>query len=212
MNFANAAIQHPRPLDILFKDHLSNTLECGQVLSGLFLNLDQPEAYITKVKQHEEKGDELTAEAYSALELLTHSEFIHLTEQFIKRLDDIVDGMNNTARLIDICIPRKIEGAAQEILSTLVSMIERLQVEIAQYPENELANVTACRVTLKKGEENADLIYHEWRKTQRRINMLPLVDEANWTEIIGILEQTTDAAYHAALLIERMAKYRLRQL
>ena len=45
-----------------------------------------------------------------------------------------------------------------------------------------------------------------------RINMLPLVDEANWTEILGILENTTDAAYHAILLMERMVKYRLRQL
>jgi uncharacterized protein Yka (UPF0111/DUF47 family) len=90
-------------------------------------------------------------------------------------------------------------------------MIARLQTEIAQYPDNHLPKVTASRETLKVWEENADQIYHEWRKTQRRINMLPLVDESNWTEILGILEQTTDAAYHAVLLLERMAKFRLRQ-
>jgi uncharacterized protein Yka (UPF0111/DUF47 family) len=211
MNADNEVLHKPRPLDIIFKDHLDNTLECGQALSRLFLNLDGPDPYITKVKNLEEKGDELTAEAYSSLELITQSEFIHLTEQFIKRLDDIVDGINDTARLIDICTPRMIEDAAQEILSTLLLMIARLQTEIAQYPENELANVRACRQTLKRWEENADVIYHEWRKTQRRINMLPLVDESNWTEILGILEQTTDAAYHAALLLERMARYHLRQ-
>ena len=211
MNDDNADLQKPRSLDILFKEHLDNTFECGQVLSLLFSNLDTPHTYIAKVKYLEENGDGITAEAYSALELLTHSELIHLTEQFVKRLDDIVDGMNNTARLIDICIPRKIEDAAQEILSTLLSMIARLQTEIAQYPENELADVRVCRETLKRWEESADVIYHEWRKTQRRINMLPLVDEANWTEILGILEQTTDAAYHAALLLERMARFRLRQ-
>ena len=211
MNDDNAIFHKPRSLDELFNAHLANTFECGQVLSLLFSNLDTPDAYIAKVKNLEENGDGLTAEAYSALELLTHSEFIHLTEQFVKRLDDIVDGMNNTARLIDICIPRKIEDAAQEILSTLMSMIARLQAEVAQYPGNELADVRECRETLKRWEESADVTYHEWRKTQRRINMLPLVDEANWTEILGILEQTTDAAYHAALLLERMVRFHLRQ-
>lgn len=211
MNADNNLRQEPRSLDLIFKDHLDNTMECGQLLSQLFLNLDGPEPYIAKIKHLEENGDKFTAEAYQALESLKYSEFIPLTEQFANRLDDIVDGINDTARLIDICVPRRIEGAAQEILSTLLSMIGRLQTELAQYPENELASVKICRETLKGWETNADLIYHEWRKTQRRINALPLVDEANWTEILGILEQTTDAAYHAALLLERKAKYRLRQ-
>ncbi len=210
MSDGNTVLQQPRPLDILFKDHLANTFACGQALSLLFSNLDAPTPYIARVKQLEENGDRLTAEAYAALELLSHSEFIHLTEQFVKRLDDIVDGMNDTARLIDICLPHKIEDAAQEILAGLLSMVAILQTEIAQYPENELARVRVCRETLKKWEEAADVTYHEWRKTQRRINMLPLVDEANWTEILGILEQTTDAAYHAAILLERIARYRLR--
>ena len=211
MNTDNAAHPEPRSLETIFKSHLANTMECGQTLSQLFLNLDEPEPYIAKVKQLEEHGDAITAEAYHALELLAYSEFIHLTEQFVNRLDDIVDGINDTARLIDICVPRRIEGAAQEILSALLAMIAGLQAELAQYPGNELASARACRETLKGWEVKADVIYHEWRKTQRRINVLPLVDEANWTEIMGILEETTDAAYHAALLLERLAKYRSRQ-
>ncbi|MDD5036112.1 MAG: DUF47 domain-containing protein [Methylococcaceae bacterium] len=211
MNTDNSDRQNPRSLEIIFKDHLANTMECGQVLSQLFSNLEEPDLYIAKVKYLEEKGDKLTAEAYYALELLAYSEFIHLIEQLVKHLDDIVDGINNTARLIDICHPWQIENAAQEILSTLLSMIARLQMEMEQYPENELASVKACREMLKKSEENADVIYHEWRKTQRRILVLPLVDETNWTEILGILEQTTDAAYHAVLSLERIVRYRLRQ-
>ena len=139
--------------------------------------------------------------------MLTYSEYIYITEQLVKRLDDIVDGMNDTARLIDICHPRQIENAAHEILSTLVSMIEKLQMEIAQYPDIELASIRACCKTLKESEENADLIYHEWRKKQRRVHVLSLIEENNWTEILGVLEQTTDAAYHAGLLLERIARY-----
>jgi uncharacterized protein Yka (UPF0111/DUF47 family) len=211
MNADNTLRPEPRSLDVIFKDHLDNTMACGQTLSQLFLNLDEPEPYIAKVKQLEEHGDAITAEAYHALELLPYSEFIHLTEQFVNRLDDVVDGINDTARLIDICVPRRIEAAAQEILAALLSMIAKLQSEIAAYPENEVASVKACREALKGLEVNADIIYHEWRKTQRRVNALPLVDESNWTEILGVLEETTDAAYHAVLLLERMAKYRLRQ-
>jgi len=196
---------------MIFKDQVDNMMECGRSLNQLFSHLDEPIPYITQVKQLEEKGDKLTAEAYQSLELLPYSEFSHLTEQFVRYLDDIVDGINDTARSIDICTPRKIESAAQQLLSTLLSMIARLQREIAKYPENDLASVRACRETLKGWEENADVIYHEWRKTQRRLNALPLVEESNWTEILGILEQTTDACYHAVLLLERMTKYRLRE-
>ena len=207
MNTDNADRPNSRSLEIIFKEHLDNTIECGKALSDLFLNLEGPDQYITKVKHLEEKGDRLTAEAYSSLELLTYSEFIYITEQLVKRLDDIVDGINDTARLIDICHPRQIENAAHEILSTLVSMIEKLQMEIAQYPHIELASVRACCKTLKESEENADLIYHEWRKKQRRVLVLSLIEENNWTEILGILEQTTDDAYHAGLLLERIARY-----
>jgi len=211
MNADNIDRQKPRSLEVIFKHHLDNTVECSQALSQLFSNLEEPDVYIAKVKHLEEKGDGLTAEAYYALELLPYSEFIHITEQFVKRLDDIADGLNNTARLIDICHPRKIEDAAGEILCTLLSMIARLQVEIARYPDNDLASVRACRETLKVNEENADAIYHDWRKKQYRILVLPLVDETNWTEILGILEQTTDSAYHASVLLERITRYRQRQ-
>ncbi|MGD0961314.1 MAG: DUF47 family protein, partial [Methylomonas sp.] len=163
---------------------------------------------ISKVKQLEEKGDRLTAEAYRSLELLTYSEFIYITEQLVKRLDDVVDGINDTARLIDICHPRQIENAAHEILSNLVLMIERLQMEITQFPDIEPASTRVCCTMLKECEENADLIYHEWRKKQRRVLVLSLIEENNWTEILGVLEQTTDAAYHAGLLLERIARYR----
>jgi len=153
-----------RSLEIILKEHLDNTIACGKSLSELFLNLKEPDHYISKVKQLEEYGDRLTAEAFCSLELLTYSEFIYITEQLIKRLDDIVDGLNDTARLIDICHPRGIENAAHEILSTLVKMIETLQIEIMQYPNLEVSRIRACCVSLKADEEKADLIYHEWRK------------------------------------------------
>ncbi|MEI6066930.1 MAG: DUF47 family protein [Methylococcaceae bacterium] len=207
MNTVNVDRPNSRPLEIIFKEHLNNTIECGKALNELFLNLEEPDQNISKVKYLEEKGDKLTAEAYSSLELLTYSEYIYITEQLVKRLDDIVDGMNDTARLIDICHPRQIENAAHEILSTLVSMIEKLQMEIVQYPDFELASIRACCKTLKECEENADLIYHEWRKKQRRVLVLSLIEENNWIEILGVLEQTTDDAYHAGLLLERIARY-----
>lgn len=147
------------------------------------------------MKVFEEQGDALTAEAYRALEALPYAEFIHITEQFVKHLDDIVDGINDTAH---------------EILVTLLSMIARLQIELARFPENDYASVKVCREAIKRDEESADLINHNWRKKQYRILVLPLVDEANWTEILGTLEKTTDSACHAALLLERMTRYRLR--
>jgi uncharacterized protein Yka (UPF0111/DUF47 family) len=211
MSTDHADSLNSRPLETLFKEHLDIAVESAQALSQLFSNLEDPEPYIAKVKQLEEKGDRLTAEAYDALEVLGYSDFIYSTEQLVKRLDDIVDGINNTARMIDICHPRKIETAAHDLLSILLSMIASLQVEIAKYPENELASLKTCREALKKCEESADVIYHDWRKKQHRILVLPLVDESNWTEILGILEQTSDSVYHAAVLLERLARYRSRR-
>ncbi|MGZ4960199.1 MAG: DUF47 domain-containing protein [Methylomonas sp.] len=196
-----------RPLEIILNEHLDNTIECSKALNQLFLNLDQPGQYISKVKQLELKGDRLTEEAYRSLESLVYSEFVYITEQLIKHLDDIIDGINNTARLIDICCPRQIENAAHEILSALVTMTGKLQMEIVHYPNIELASIRSCRKMLKEKEENADLIYYEWRKKQRRVLVLSLIEENNWTEILGVLEQTTDAAFHAGILLERIARY-----
>ncbi|TAL48063.1 MAG: hypothetical protein EPN89_07570, partial [Methylovulum sp.] len=64
MNADNVASHNPRSLEIIFKEHLDNTIECGKALSELFLNLQEPDQSISKVKQLEEKGDRLTAEAY----------------------------------------------------------------------------------------------------------------------------------------------------
>jgi len=124
MNADNIDRQSPRSLEIIFKEHLDNTLACGNALSELFSNLKEPEQYITKVKQLEENGDRLTAEAYCGLEALAYSENLYITEQLVKYLDDVVDGMNDTARLIDICRPRQIENAAHELLANLMAMIE----------------------------------------------------------------------------------------
>ena len=133
-----------RLLETILKDHLYNTMNCGKVLGELFLNLEQPEQYISEVKRLEEQGDKLTAEAYANLESADYSEVVYITEQLIKRFDDIVDGMNDTARLIDICHPRQIESAAHEILSALVAMTEKLQTEIARYPNIDPASIRAC--------------------------------------------------------------------
>lgn len=124
---------------IAAKDHIENTEECCQALSAVFSNLDKPAAFIAKATQLEQNGDKLTAEAYHALEALPFAEIHPSMEQFIQRLDDITDGINNTARLIDICLPTAIETAAQDIHGILLSMIDKLRVEIAGYPDNQLA-------------------------------------------------------------------------
>jgi uncharacterized protein Yka (UPF0111/DUF47 family) len=204
---------HPaEALRRIFRHQVDNITDCGHALSQVFLHLREPEAYILEVKRLEEIGDQLTAAAYQALQAEPYSELSHITEQFIRHLDDIADGINDTARSIDICRPKQVEPAGHELLASLLSMIARLQEEVAEYPENTLDRLRACREALKRLEENADTLYHEWRKTQRRLSSLPLVDENNWTEILGTLEQTTDAAYHAVLSLERIAKQRLRML
>ena len=200
-----------RPLERLFVEHLENSIECGQALNQLFSRLDDPEPLIAQIKRLEEHGDRLTAEAYRALEPLPYTELVYLTQQFVKHLDDIVDGLNNTARVIDIFIPGEPEEAAQQILATIQDMSARLLVEVRRYPGNELAAVRECREALKRWEEQADSVYHEWRKAHRRHSALSLISEMDWTEILGILEATTDACYHSALLLERITRYHLRQ-
>lgn len=212
MNTDNVTRSQSRSLEHIFKAHLENSIECGQVLSQLFLHLHEPEQFITEIKHFEERGDKLTAEVYDALELLPYSELVQLVQQFVNHLDDIVDGMNNTARLIDVLAPTTIEEAVQQLLAITLSMISSLLTEIERYSKNQLASVRHCRETLKEREQAADQVYHEWRKAHRRRGNLSLIDETDWTEILGILEQTTDACYHAALLLERITKHHLRHL
>jgi uncharacterized protein Yka (UPF0111/DUF47 family) len=197
-----------RSLASIFKDHIENSVACSHILHDLYTNIKAPLPYIAKIKQLEEAGDMLTAEAYYALEAYEYSSLTHIIEDLVKRLDDIVDGFNKTARLIDIFRTSRIEAAAYEILSKQQAMLVCLQKAITLYPENDLADLSACRSALKEEEENVDLIYHEWRKKERRVHDLSLIDERNWTEIFDILEQTTDDIYHTAIVLEKIARHR----
>jgi uncharacterized protein Yka (UPF0111/DUF47 family) len=207
---ANPSPDH-RLLSDIFKEHLDNSLECGRVLGRLFANLHEPEALIARIKQLEERGDRLTMEGHGILDALPYSETIQLTQQLVHHLDDIVDGMNNVARIVDIFMPKETQEAAQQLLSTVLAMVEEFGREMRKYPENELADVRECRAVLKSREEQADTIYHQWRKAHRRHGSLSLIAERDWTEILGILEQTTDACYHSVLMLERITKYQLRE-
>lgn len=206
MNFDHA----DRPLKKIFQEHLNCSLECSQVLERLFANLDAPDSYIRQIRQMEEKGDALMREAYDELESIPYTESVLLTEQFAKHVDDILDGLNDTARVIDIFMPKQAETAARELLSITQAMVARLLAELDQYPGNALDSIKHCREELKAAEAGADLVYHEWRKSHRRYSTLSLLAEFDWTEILGILEKTTDDCYHAALLLERITKQRFR--
>lgn len=89
-------------------------------------------------------------------------------------------------------------------------MLEKLQKEINMYPDNDLESLKVCRKALKGKEENVDLIYHEWRKKERRVLELALVEERNWTEIFEVLEQTTDDIYHAIIVLEKIARHKVK--
>ena len=208
MSSAKQPQPETRSLASIFKAHIENSVTCSQVLHELYTNIKDPLAYITRIKQLEEAGDRLTAEAYYVLESHTYSSLTYIIEDLIKRLDDIVDGFNKTARLIDIFRTSRIEAAAFEILSRQQAMLECLVNTINQYPDNDLEGTSACRSALKQKEEDVDLIYHEWRKKERRVHELSLIDEQNWTEIFDVLEQTTDDIYHAAIVLEKIARHR----
>lgn len=205
-------LQYPetRPLELIFKAHIENSVACCKILNMLFSHLDDPLPYIARIKQLEEAGDNLTGEAYYALESYAYTSIIYTIEDLVKRLDDIVDGFNKTARLIDIFQTKYIESAALDILSRQQAMLDRLQHEINKYPDNGLESLSECRSMLKIDEETVDLIYHEWRKKERRVLQLALIEESNWTEIFNVLEQTTDDIYHTAIVLEKITRHRLK--
>lgn len=209
MNLPATPSPQPRSLTEVLWDHLDNTLECGRILGQLFSDLEQPEALIQRIKQLEENGDSLTREAYNILDSLNYSDTLQITQQLVHHLDDIVDGMNNVARIVDIFTPKETQEAAHQLLAMVMAMVVELREEIGKYPDNDWADVRACRASLKSWEEKADSIYHQWRKAHRRHGTVSLIAEMDWTEILGILEQTTDACYHSVLSLERIAKNRL---
>jgi hypothetical protein len=55
--------------------------------------------------------------------------------------------------------------------------------------------------------DDLDVIYHEWLKTEHRLSTLLRVDESQWTELRDI-ERTTDACYHALLLLKGLTTSR----
>ena len=141
--------------------------------------------------------DELTAEEDYSLEA-PNAEFRDLTAQCVRRLHEVAERITTAAQRVDSGMP-EIKTAALNF-STLLAMITRLQREIAEYRENEWVRGKVSRETLKGWVDHLDVIYREWRKTERRLSALLGVDESHWTD--RDIERTTDACYHALLLLK----------
>jgi uncharacterized protein Yka (UPF0111/DUF47 family) len=62
MSSAKQPPSDTRPLEAIFKTHIENSVTCSHALNELFANLAEPLAFIAKIKQLEDAGDELTAD------------------------------------------------------------------------------------------------------------------------------------------------------
>ncbi len=187
----------------LFTTLAATSVEGAKNLTELFRSRTQDRWELVEViKRGEHDADEVTHAIVKRLDRTFITPFdpedIH---KLASTLDDIMDAIDNTARLAWIFrIDEVPEGAL-----LLCDVVHRTATQVLAAVE-ALKNGPSSRVLLacreiKRLEEEGDAMYHMWlaRLFEEKMDALTVI---KWKELYDTLEKTLDSAEDAANVLE----------
>ena len=198
------------PKEPIFFAYL-NQVSCSLVSASKLLlstldsdDISERKEYFRKIKEQERKGDEILNKILEALSTSFITPFdredIHLLSE---SLDDVIDKINSCAKRIAIYNPDKNNSYAQslgQIISESAVCIEQAIEELSLLHNNGTKIKDHC-ITLHDLENQADDVYEE--------SIIHLFEEEKdgielikTKEILGELENTTDAAEHVGKILK----------
>jgi predicted phosphate transport protein (TIGR00153 family) len=184
----------------MFVEIANNVAQAATVLRDLFLNFQQVQDSVNRIKELERRGDEMTHKVYVKLNqtFITPFDREDIAE-LTSRMDDVLDRVNGASDRLMIykidCPP----AAAAELASVIVRQAEELSKAVAMLEKpdgilphcveiNRLENMadTICRGAIGK-------IFEEETDPVRLIKN---------KELLEVLESATDKAEDAANVLE----------
>ncbi len=195
-----------------FLEELSATLtEAADLLAeGVEARPEERDAYYKRIKDVERKGDQITHKILDELETTfitpIDREDINLLAAAI---DDVIDGVNSSAKRINIYNPRVLGPSIKELCSYIkqgAATISKAIGELETFRKNPSKMRLSC-VELHDMETKADDVYEHFIKKlfEEEKDGIELIKQK---EIMYELERTTDAAEHVGKILKNfVVKY-----
>ncbi len=184
----------------MFVDIADNVAQGATVLRDLFLNYQQVQESVNRIKELERRGDEMTHRVYVKLNQTFITPFdredIH---ELASRLDDVLDFVNAAS---DRLITYKIDcppPAAAELASVIVRQAEELSKAVAMLEKCD--GILPHCVEINRLENMADTIARGaiGRIFEAETDPVRLIKSK---ELLEVLEMATDKAEDAANVLE----------
>jgi hypothetical protein len=184
----------------MFVDIANNVAQGATVLRDLFLNFQQVQESVNRIKEIERRGDEMTHKVYVKLNQTFITPFdredIH---ELASRLDDVLDFVNAAS---DRLITYKIDcppPAAAELASVILRQAEELSKAVSMLEKQD--GILPHCVEINRLENMADTIARGaiGRIFEAETDPVHLI---KIKELLEVLEMATDKAEDAANVLE----------
>ncbi len=201
-----------QPKFFSFLEELSATLtEAADLLAeSVEARAEERDAYYKRIKDVERKGDQIT---HTILDELETTFITPIDREDINLLaaavDDVIDGVNSSAKRINIYNPKVLGPSAKELCSYIkqgAASISKAIDELETFRKNP-SKMRLCCVELHDMETKADDVYEHFIKKlfEEEKDGIELIKQK---EIMYELERTTDAAEHVGKILKNfVVKY-----
>ena len=179
----------------LFTRHAQVTLDAAQALSELLKGGDDVVRLCREITQRENEADEITREVMTGL----RKSFITPLDRgdikdLITSMDDAIDQMNQTAKVITLFELRSFEGHMQS-MGDIIVQAARLMVDavpLLSSLNRESARLNSLTEEMIRLEEQADQLHDEGRKQLFLDKKNEAIAFVVGTEVYGHLEMVVD--------------------
>jgi predicted phosphate transport protein (TIGR00153 family) len=178
----------------LFTRHAQVTLAGAQALSALLKGGDDVLRYCREISRHENEADEITREVMTAL----RKTFITPLDRgdikdLITSMDDAIDQMNQTAKVITLFELRNFEEPMPQ-MGDIIVQAAKLMVEavpLLSALSRQSARLNSLTEEMIRLEEQADQLHDQGRK-QLFLNKKDAIAFVVGTEVYDHLEMVVD--------------------
>ncbi len=162
--------------------------------------------YYKRIKDVERRGDQITHKIMDELEkaFATPIDRVDIN-QLAAAIDDVIDGVNSSAKRINIYNPKVLGTSAKELCSLIkqgAACISKAVDELETFRKNP-SKVRLCCVELHDMETKGDDVYEHFIKKlfEEEKDAVELIKQK---EIMYELERTTDAAEHVGKILKNL--------
>jgi uncharacterized protein len=191
---------------ISFRAAATNAAEAARLLSDLVTGQEPPDQAVPRLRELEQRGDEITHEIFTALarNLIAPLGYEDI-RALARQLDDVTDAIDDAGQRLALYRLLPATEVAQQLTRIIQAQAESVAAAVALIEHGRNRDTVERQVTeIHRLEIEADEVLHEGLAgLYDGVLTIPgFVSAIGWGEVYGLLEETTDRAETVANTVQ----------